>query len=326
MNRRDAVLALLALGVAPLSARAQQAKIPRVGYAASGSAASPGPLLEAFRQGLRDLGYIEGRNILVEYRYAEFKNERSSILVDELVQLKVDVLVVPTSGVLRAARQATRTIPIVMVSNDDPVATGIVDSMARPGANITGLYSLQRELSGKRLELLAESVPRLSRVAILWDPDSVSARIGFKEYEVAARNLKLSLQSLEARSPKPDLESAFQAATRGRAGAFVTVTNFTTFSQQKRVAELALKHRLPSVFEGHSWVDAGGLMSYSTDDAEVFRRAAVYVDKILKGAKPADLPIEQPTQFEFVVNLKTARALGLTIPQSVLLRANRVIE
>jgi putative ABC transport system substrate-binding protein len=326
MNRRDTLIALLALGLAPFHAKAQQARIPRIGYSSTGHASSPTPLLEAFRQGLRDLGYVEGKNILVEYRYAEFKDDRMPILVNELVQLKVDVLVVPTLGAVRAARQATRTIPIVMVAQDDPVATGIVDSLARPGANITGLYRLQRELGGKRLELLAESIPRFSRVAILWDPDSDTAALGFKEYEAAARSLKIPLQSLEVRSKNPDFEGAIQAAARGRASALITVTSNTPFQRQKQIAELAIKHRLPSMFEGNSWVEAGGLMSYSTDDAEVFRRAAVYVDKILKGAKPADLPIEQPTKFELVLNLKTARAMGITLPQSILFRADRVIE
>jgi len=326
MNRRGTVIAFLALGVAPLLAKAQQAKIPRIGYVSSGNASSPGPLVEAFQQGLRDLGYIEGKNILVEYRYAEFNDERRLILVNELVQLKVDVLVLPTLVAVRAAQQASRAIPIVMISSDDPVAAGIVESLARPGGNITGFYRLQRELSGKRLELLTEIVPRLSRVAILWEPASPTAVLGFKQYEVGARFLKIQLQSLEVRASKPDFEGAIQAAANGRAGALITITSTAPFRQQKRIAELAMKHRLPSMFEGNSWVEAGGFISYSTNDSEVFRRAAVYVDRILKGTKPADLPVEQPTKFELIINLKTAKQIGLTIPPSVLARADKVIE
>src|SRR6516165_1857149 len=274
------VVVLLAFAVI---ADAQQTRLPRIGYASTNYASSPGPLVEAFRQGLRDLGYVEGKNILVEYRYAEGKDDRMPGLVNELVQLNVDVLVVPTRAGVRTAREATKTIPIVMVVQEDPVATGLVDSLAHPGGNITGLSRLQRELSGKRLELLKEAVPRISRVGVLWDADNQTAAIA----------LKIQLQSLDVRYSNPDYAEAFQIAAKVRANALVTITSTLLFHQQKEIIELARKTRLPSMFEGSTWVEAGGLMSYSTNDREVFRRAATYVDKILKGAKPADLPVEQ---------------------------------
>ncbi len=311
------------------SAQAQQpGKIPRIGYlSGTGDATNQGPYVAALRQGLRDLGYVEGKNFAIEYRGAEGKPDRMPSLVNELVQLKVDVLVVPTAAqAIRAAKQATKTMPIVMVTLLDPVATGLVDSLAHPGGNITGLATLQRDLSGKRLELLTEVVPRLSRVGVLRNPDEQAGAIGFKNYETAARALKIRLQSLDARGPNPDLEGAFREAIKGGANAVITITNGPLFRNSKRITNLALKNRLPSVYEGNSWVEAGGLMSYSANDLELYRRAALYIDKILKGAKPADLPIEQPTKFEFVINLKTAKALNLTIPQTVLFRADKVIR
>jgi putative ABC transport system substrate-binding protein len=319
------LLATVLLGT--VSAQAQQAaKIPRIGYVSgTGDATNQGPYVEALRQGLRDLGYIEGKNFVIEYRGAEGKPDRTPSLVAELVQLKVDVLVVPTAVSIRAAQQATKTIPIVMLTQVDPVAAGLVESLARPGGNITGLATLQRDLSGKRLELLTEVVPRLSRVGVLRNPDDQTA-IGFKDYEVAARALKIRLQSLDARGPNPDLEAAFREAVKRRANAVITITNNPLFRNSKKVTDLALKNRLPSMYEGSSWVEAGGLMSYSANDLELFRRAATYVDKILKGAKPADLPVEQPTKFELMINLKTAKQIGLTIPQKVLVRADRVIK
>jgi len=321
----------LLVGVALASvhlAQAQQPKkVPRIGYvSASGGPGTPDPRFEAFRQGLRDLGYIEGKNILVEYRYAEGKQDPIPSLVAELVQLNVDVLVSPALPAIRAAKQATKTIPIVMVFNVDPVETGIVDSLAHPGGNFTGLTRLTRELGGKRLELLKEVVARVSRVGVLWDTDEASAAIGFKEYEAAAHAMKIQLQSLEVRGPNPDLEGAFQAAAKGRARALITIRNGLLLRYAKRIADLAIKNRLPSMYEGSDFVEAGGLISYSANDAESFRRAATYVDKILKGAKPADLPVEQPTKFEFIINLKTAKQIGLTIPQSVLFRADKVIK
>jgi len=308
-------------------AEAQQAtKIPRIGFVSStGDANTPGPQVEGFRQGLRDLGYIEEKNILVEYRYIEGKLDYIASLVAELVQLKVDVLVNANLVATRAAKQATNTIPIVMVAAVDPVATGLVDSLARPGGNVTGLTRLTRELSGKRLELLKESVPALSRVGVLWE-NAPGPAIGFKEYETPARTLQLQLQSLEVRGPNPDLEGAFQAAAKGRAHGLITVTGALITRYSKQIAELAIKNRIPSMYERIEYVEAGGLMSYSTNDLEAFRRAATYVDKILKGTKPADLPIEQPTKFEFAINLKTAKQIGLTIPQSVLFRADKVIK
>ena len=309
-------------------AEAQQAKkIARIGFVgASGTSNDPRSNFNLFRQGLRDLGYVEGKNILIEYRNAEGKLDLIPMLVDELLQLKIDVLVSTNPTAIRAAKQATKTIPIVMVSSVDPVATGIVDSLARPGGNITGLSLLARDLSGKRLELLTEAVPGVGRVGVLWDANSSAAAIGLKEYEAAARAMKVQLQSLEVRGPSPDLESAFQAATKGRANALITVRTSVLNRYPKRIADLAIKNRLPSMFEVNAYVEVGGLMSYANSDAESFKRAAVYVDKILKGTKPAALPVEQPKKFEFVINLKTAKALNLTIPQSVLFRADKVIR
>src|SRR6266542_1563384 len=316
---------LLALSL-PVEAQ-QPAKIPRIGYVSgTGDASDQGPYVEALRQGLRGLGYVEGKNFVIEYRGAAGKPDRTPSLVTELVELKVDVLVVPTAASIRAAKRATKTIPIIMVTQVDPVATGLVDSLARPGGNITGLATLQRDLSGKRLELLTEVVPRLSRVGILRDAEGPVSSIGLKDYEAAARTLKIRTQPLDVRGPNPDLAGAFREAVKGRVNAVVTITNNPLFRNSKRITDLALKNRLPSMYEGSTWVDGGGLMSYSANDLELFRRAATYVDKILKGAKPADLPIEQPTKFEFVINLKTANALNLTIPQSVLFRADKVIR
>ena len=235
------------------------------------------------------------------------------------------IVAVPFQSIL-AAKQATNTIPIVMVTTLDPVATGIVDSLARPGANITGLARLTRVLGAKRLELIKEIAPKISRVAVLWAADDEGSAIGFKDYETAARALNFPLQSLGVRGPNPDLESAFQDAAKGPPTALITIRGGLLNRHQKQIAALAIEHRLPSMFEGNDFVEAGGLMSYTTDDDESFRRAATYVDKILKGAKPADLPVEQPTKFEFVINLKTANQIGLVIPQKVLARADRVIR
>ena len=242
----------------------------------------------------------------------------------ELVQLNVDVLVSPV--LFRAFKQATKTIPIVLVTLEDPVAAGLVDSLARPGGNITGLTRLTRELSGKRLELFKEVIPRIARVGILWHADNQSAAIGFEEYEAAAHGMKLQLQSLEVRRPNPDLEEAFQAAAKERASALIAVRTPLLVVYRKQITDLAIKKRLPSMFESNDFVEAGGLMSYAANEAESFRRAATYVDKILKGAKPAELPVEQPMKFEFVINLNTAKQIGLTIPPNVLARADRVIK
>jgi putative tryptophan/tyrosine transport system substrate-binding protein len=302
----------------------QPKKVPRIGYLAPGSPSAF--QVEAFRRGLRDLGYIEGKNLLVEYRYAEGNQDRIPGLVAELVQLKVVVLVVGAQASIRAAKQATKTIPIVMLSSVDPVAAGMVDSLARPGGNITGLARLTRDLSGKRLELLKEVVPGMSRVGVLRDTDDPASPIAFKEYEAAAGALKIQLQSLEVQRPNPDLEAAFHTATKGRVSAVITIRNPVFSRYPKPIADLAIKNRLPSMYEGSDYLEVGGLMSYASNDAEQWRRAAYYVDKILKGAKPANFPIEQPTKFELVINLKTAKQIGLTIPQSVLFRADRVIR
>jgi putative tryptophan/tyrosine transport system substrate-binding protein len=321
------LIAVVLLAVAVIAEAQQAGKLPRIGYVSGGTDLNnPDTEVKAFQQGLRDLGYIEGKNILVEFRSAEGKLDRIPSVVAELVQLKVDVFVITSLTAIRAAKQATKTIPIVIMSNADPVATGIVDSLAHPGGNITGITSLQRDLSGKRLELLKEAVPGISRVAVLWDPNASGPAISFKEYETAARALKVQLQSIEIRGPDPDFEGAFQAASKGRVNALIPIRNSLINRYPKRIAGLAIKNRLASMCEGSDCVEAGGLMSYSANQADNSRRVATYVDKILKGIKPADLPVEQPTKFEFIINLKTAKALNLTIPQSVLYRANKVIK
>jgi putative tryptophan/tyrosine transport system substrate-binding protein len=310
-----------------VSAEAQQAKnIPRIGFLSPGGDYYSGRQLDAFRQGLRSLGYDEGKNIAVEYRYAEGHPDRQLKFVHELVQLKVDVLVLVSLQSIREAKQTTKTIPIVMMTTVDPVVAGLVDNLSHPGGNITGLTRLIRDLSGKRLEMLKETVPGISRVGVIWDADNPGAGIGFKEYEAAARVLKIHLQSLEVRGPKPDLEGAFQIAVKDRASALMTIVNAMLSRYRKQIADLAIKNRLPSMHEQIEYVEAGGIMSYSANDAEIYRRAATYVDKILKGAKPGDLPVEQPMKFEFVINLKTAKAIGLTIPPNVLARGDRVIR
>jgi len=305
----------------------QPAKIPRIGFVSgSGSPSNPPSSEKAFRQGLRDLGYVEGENILLEFRYAEGNRDRIPNLVAELVQTKVDMFVTGNLTAIRAAKQATQTIPIVMVTNADPVATKLIDSLARPGGNITGITNLNRDLSAKRLELLKEIVAKVSRVAVLWDQTNEGSAIGFQEYETAAHLLKIQLQSLEVRGPNPSLEGAFQAAAKGRANALIPIRNAVILRHTTRIAELAIKNRLPSMSDGSGFVEVGGLASYSSNDADLFKRAAVFADKILKGAKPADLPVEQPMKFEMVINLKTAKQIGVTIPQSVLYRADRVIR
>ncbi len=311
--------------VAVVTAEAQQPKkVPRIGFVSGGDS---NPRVEAFRQGLRDLGYIEGKNIFVEYRYVGEKLDRVQNLVAELVQIKVDVLVSGYFPAIRAAMQATTTIPLVVVTAQDPVATGLVDSLARPGGNITGLTLLTRELSGKRLELLKEVVPKISRVGVFWGgTNAPGSAIGFKEYEAASRLLRIELQSLELRGSKPDLEGAFRAAAKGGTNALILIRNPVLNRYTKQIAELAIKNRTPSMCERIEYVDAGCLMSYTSNDSENYRRAATYVDKILKGAKPADLPVEQAMKFELVINLKTAKQIGLTVPPNVLVRADKVIK
>ena len=304
-----AFIVTLAFGIllAPLAAEAQQGG-------------------KAFRQGLRDLGYVEGQNIAIEYRWAEGRFERLPDLAAELVRLKVDVIVSVVTQASLAAKNATRTIPIVMVAAGDPLGSGLVASLARPGGNVTGPSSMLAELAGKELELLKETVPNVSRVAVLWNPaNAVWQAQMLRATEVAARALGLQLQLLEARGPD-ELEGAFAAMTRERASALLVQVDVIFALHARRIADLAAKRRLPAMYGSREHVEAGGLISYAPNVPDVFRRAATYVDKILKGAKPADLPVEQPTKFELVINLKTAKALGLTIPQAVLIRADEVIR
>jgi putative ABC transport system substrate-binding protein len=326
---RRAFIGTLAGGLlaAPLAAEAQQAdKMARIGWLAVNLAAFP-HVREAFLQGLRDLGHVEGRNVVIEYRSAEGKSERLTALAAELVALKVDVIVAPSTPEALAAKQATRTLPIVFAVAADPVASGLVTGLAQPGGNVTGLSILAPELIGKRLEQLTQAVPGVSRVAVLWQPGALGKRTEqdmLKGAEATAGALGVRLQSVEVRSPA-DFDRAFSDMTRARAGALIVLPS-PIFSERRHLVDLAAKNRLPAVYTWREYVDAGGLMSYGPDLADMLRRAATYVDKILKGAKPADLPIEQPTKFELVINLKTAKALGLTIPQSLLQRADQVIE
>jgi len=320
-----AVILAVGLALAPLAAHAQQAsKVYRIGFLGDSPAAFSEPT-EAFRQGLRDLGYVEGRNITIEYRWAEGKPERMRELAEELVRLKVDVIMAPSSIYTRAAKQATSTIPIIFMSHADPLRTGHVASLGRPGGNITGLSIMMTDTNVKGLELFKEAVPGLSRVAVIWDPATPSHGPGLKAVEVAGPSLGLRIQSVAVRNAT-EYESAFSAMVRGRADGVLVLSTPIFIAGAKRLAELALTHKLPSMFGPRHHVEAGGLMSYSPDRADLYRRGAIYVDKILKGAKPADLPVQQPTKFELTVNLKTAKALGLKIAQSVLLRVDRVIE
>jgi putative ABC transport system substrate-binding protein len=319
---------VLFVGVA--AARAQQpAKIPMIGYVTGSvrTATSLDSNAQAFRQRLKELGYVEGKNVTIEYRYTEGKGPAfEAEQARDLVRLNVDVLIVSSYPSIRAAKEATKTIPIVMVSGNDPVATGLIDSLARPGGNITGFSQLARELSGKRLELLLEMILNLSRVGFLMTRGSINANDVLKRYEEAARALKLEHRVIEIRSDSPDLPAAFNAALKARVNALIPIRNSTINLLAPRIAELAIKRRLPTMFERIGAVEKGGLASYTADELESYRRAAVYVDKILKGAKPSELPVEQPTKFEFIVNLKTAKQIGLTIPPNVLARADRVIR
>lgn len=324
MNRRDTVLALLALGAMPLAAEAQQAgKVPRIGFLLPGAQATSASNVDAFRQGLG--GYVEGRTILIDYRWAEGKAERFSELAAELVRLKVDVMVTPGQQATLAAKLATATIPIVMVGVQDPVATGIVGSLARPGANVTGLSAQAEEYAAKWLELLKAVIPHLARVAVLADPTNPSYDVYWKVLKPAARILGVELHALDARQPG-DLPGLFAKAARQRVGALVVPQQPFTIRAQTQIVELAAKSRLPAIYTLTEAVRIGGLMAYGASLRDMYRQAAIYVDKILKGAKPADLPVAQPTKFELMINLKTAKALGITIPQTVLLRADGVIE
>ena len=325
MDRRAFVVGTGALLAAPLAAEGQQAaKIARIGYLALNLAASP-HLHEAFRQGLRDLGYVEGRNVAIEYRDADGKYDRLPALAAELVALKVDLMAGAYQATL-AAKNATKTIPIIMVAVADPVRIGLIASLVRPGGNITGLALFAgTEIIGKHLELLKEAVPNLSRVAVLSNPANPMHVLRLREVEAAGRSLRVQVQILKAQGPE-EFDSAFAAMTRERAGALYVVGDPMFVSHRRRLPELAAKSRLPAVYELKDYVEAGGLMVYGPSTLDIYRRAATYVDKILKGAKPGDLPVEQPTKFELVINLKTAKALGLTIPPSLLQRADQVIE
>ncbi len=334
MTRRGAVLSIaLAIGMVltPPAAAAQQArKVHRIGILLSGPAEQQPirAVLDAFRQGLRELGYVEGQNIVIEYRSTQGRVERFLDLAAELGRLKVDLILAGPTPAASAAKQATSTIPIVAAAMGDPVEDGLVASLARPGGNITGLTYLGPELVAKRLQLLKEAVPGVSRVATLWHPGAYGERTMrgmLKETEVAARALGVQLQLVEVRGPN-DFDKAFSAMTRERAGALIQLPSTMFFVEHRRIVDLAAKSRLPAIYETREYVEAGGLMAYGANIPDLFRRAAVYVDKILKGAKPADLPVEQPTKFELVINMKTAKALGLTIPQSMFIRADEVIQ
>jgi ABC-type uncharacterized transport system substrate-binding protein len=302
----------------------QPTKIPRIAYLSAGSASSQASRIEVFKHGLRDLGYAEGKDIIIEQRYAEGKLDRVAALAAELVGLKVDIIVTGGPAATRSAKEATATIPIVMGFDYDPVGSGVVASLARPGGNVTGLSSLAPEISGKQLELLKEVFPRLSRVAVLGNSTEPAIGQLRKEAELVAGAFKVQLQYLDVLAPK-DIRTAFQAANKGRAEAVLALSSFVIISQRTQIADLAIKNRLPAIYPWPEFVEDGGLMSYGASSSDLFRRAA-YVDKILKGAKPSDLPVEQPKRFEFIINLKAAKQMGLTIPPNVLARADKVIK
>jgi ABC-type uncharacterized transport system substrate-binding protein len=328
MKEKVAVSVIVALILASFClAEAQQTvrTTPRIGFIFSTSA-SGDPAFDAFQQGLRDLDYVDGKNILIERRNGEGRLDRMPAFVQEFVQQKVDVIVAVNNVVIRAAKEATKTIPIVIISSVDPVAAGYVESFAHPGGNITGLAWLLRDISAKRVELLKELRPKLSRVGILWDADGPGPAIAFKEYEAAARAFKLELRSLEIRGPNPDLHGAFQIAKSARLDALIVVANPLMAQHAKEVFELAAKYRFPSMTEEGRFVRTGGLMSYGPSLADLYRRAAGYVVEILKGAKPGDLQVKLPEKFEIFINLKTADQLGLVIPQHVLIQADKVIK
>jgi putative ABC transport system substrate-binding protein len=320
------VLLLTIVAAGPAIDAQQPPRSSKVGYLQATARANVSHLVDAFRQGLRELGYVEGRSVVLEIRAAEGESERLPELARELVRLKPDVIVATSDPAIAAVKRETQTIPIVMAFSTDPAGTGFVASLARPGGNVTGLSTISPELSGKRLELLREVVPGLSRVAMLWNPDARGNLLDYKETETLARSLRLELQSVELSSVE-DLDRAFAAVTKGRAQALIVPSgNPVVVTKRSQVTSLAQRHRLPAVYNAKEFVMDGGLMSYGPSVQDMFRRAAVYVDKILKGAKPGDLPVEQPTKFELAINLKTAKVLGLTIPPSLLQRADHVIQ
>ena len=327
MKRRAFLGAVTGVLAAPLAIEAQQAAgIPRIGYLGPTSASSEAFILEAFRQGLRDVGYTEGQNIGIDYRWAEGQDERLPDLAAELVRLKVDVIVTPGTPGSLAAIRATRTIPIVMTSTGDPVKSGLVASLARPGGNVTGFSTFRPQLEGKRLELFKQAVPKLSRVAVLRDPINPIGSFNLQEVQAAARTTHITLQPVVEVRRAEELDRAFTTIIGARPQGLFVEAGRSLFAHQQRIVDLATGHRLPGAYPYPEYAAAGGLMSYSPNYIDLYRGAAVYVDKILRGMKPADLPVQQSTKFDLVINLKTAKALGLTIPPSLLLRADQVIE
>ena len=327
MRRALATALALALFAAPLAAGAQPTgKVPRIGWLGGPTRESAQAYVQPFQQGLKDLGWVEGQNIVIEWRFAGGRTERLPDLAAELVRLRVDVIVAPSAPTVLAAKNATTTIPIVTVGGGDPVELKLAASLARPGGNVTGLTStVGPEIAGKQLELLKETVPKVSRIAVLWNPNTPGNAVALREAEIAARGLGVELQVLEARSLN-DFDGAFAAMSRKRAGALLVLGDVVFTTHRRRLADLAAKSRLPAMYTASQFVDDGGLVSYGPSILDNFRRAAVYVDKILKGAKPQDLPIERSTKFELVINLKTAKAIGLTIPPAVRARADQVID
>ena len=313
------------LGGTAIAEAQQPTKIPRIGYLSGSGLSVLAARIEAFRQGLRELGYVEGKNIIIEWRSAEEKFDRLPELAAELVRLKVDVIVSPGPGVTRPLKEATSTIPIVMAQDTDPVGSGFVASLARPGGNITGLASLAPEVGGKQLELLKEISPKISRVAVIGNSTTPGDAQAIRETVLTAGSFEVYLRYLDVLDPK-DIGTAFRTAAKGRADALLVLGNPILNNHRKQVVELAVKHRLPATYTRPEFIEAGGLMYYGTNYNELFRRAATYVDKILKGAKPAELPVEQPKKFELIINLKAAKQIGLTIPVHVLQRADKVIK
>ena len=319
------LLTVVLLAVSVIAEAQQPKKVPRIGFLGASSASVLAARIEAFRQGLCDLGYVEGKNIVIEWRSAEGKLDRLPALAAELVRLKVDVIVTTGPAPTRPAKEATSTIPIVMAFDNDPVGNGFVASLARPGGNITGLSTLAPEISGKQLEVLKEIVPRLSRVAVLGSSTTPGNAQSLKETELAAGAFGVKVQYLDVRDPK-DIDTAFRATGKGRADAILVLTSPVFNPYRTEIADLAVKNRLPAIYSTPEFVEDGGLMTYGVSLTDLYRRAATYVDKILKGAKPVDLPVEQPTKFEFIINLKAAKQIGLTIPPNVLVRADKVIK
>jgi putative tryptophan/tyrosine transport system substrate-binding protein len=329
MSRRAALAVILTASVLaiPMAAHAQPgAKVPRIAYLGNSSAALEPELVAAFRQGLRDLKYVEGQNVVIEYRWAEGRYDRFPALVAEVVQLKVDVILTAGTPAVLAAKAGTQTIPIVMAALGDPITAGVVPSLARPGGNVTGLASMTPEIDGKRLELLKEIAPGVSRIAVLWNPANPNNAARLKDTQAAARTLRLTLEPVVGAGDGEDLDRGLAAIGASRAQALMVESDRALLARRARILEFAAQRRLPALYPYRDFVQAGGLASYEPSYRDMFRRAAVYVDKILKGARPAELPVEQPTIFELVINLKTARSLELAMPQSVLLRADEVIQ